>query len=347
MSKRIKIGNLYIGGGERIAVQSMTTKRLKNVAESVQAAEELKNAGCDLVRFSVLDEADAYAIKEIKKHIDIPLIADIHFDYKLALKSLENGADKIRINPGNIGGEANVKAVAAALKERGVPVRVGSNTGSIEKEFLHKYGRSEVSLAESALRSVSLLEKYGVDNIVVSVKSSDVPMTVKAYEYIAKRTEYPLHLGVTEAGTEYNGVIKNSIGIGALLLKGIGDTIRVSLSADPVREVVAAKAILRSLDLLNDGVNVIACPTCGRCEWDCMGFAEKAENTLKDVKKPLKVAIMGCAVNGPGEASDADVGIAGAGNGDCVIFVKGKIVKKLKECEAEKAFIEEIEKCIR
>ncbi len=346
MSKRVQIGNIFIGGGEKIAIQSMTVERLCNTEKSIKAVLDLEKAGCDIVRFSVLDESDAVNIKEIKKHIHIPLVADIHFDYRLALLAIENGADKIRINPGNIGSDENVKKVADALKGSGVAVRVGSNTGSIEKEFLKKYGKNEISLGESALKNVAVLEKYGVENIVISVKASDVPLMVKAYEYVAKRTDYPLHLGVTEAGTEYNGVIKNSIGIGSLLLNGIGDTIRVSLSADPVREVVAGKAILSSLNLYNDKAKLVACPTCGRCEWDCMAFASKVEKYIENINKPLKVAVMGCAVNGPGEASDADIGVAG-GKGGCIIFLKGKIVKKVAKEEIEKVFFREIDKCIK
>ncbi len=346
MSKKIKIGNIYIGGGEKIAVQSMSTYKLKDVKNAIESTLELENAGCDVIRFSVLDEEDAKSIKEIKKHISIPLVADIHFDYRLALRAIENGADKIRINPGNIGREENVAAVAAMLKESGTPVRVGSNTGSIEKEFLSKYGKNEISLAESALKNVAVLEKHGVENIVISVKASDVPLTVKAYKYIAAKTDYPLHLGVTEAGTEYNGVIKNSMAIGALLLDGIGDTIRVSLSADPVREVVAARAVLSGLNIINDGVKIVACPTCGRCEWDCMRFADKVEKYVSGIKIPLKIAVMGCAVNGPGEAADADLGIAG-GKDCCVIFKNGKIIKKIDKAEAEKVFFGEIDKCIR
>lgn len=346
MVKKVKVGNLFLGGGESVKIQSMSTFKISDVKKAIDECERLKMAGCDILRFSVSDEKDAVAFGEVKKHTDMPLVADIHFDYKLALKAIDGGADKIRINPGNIGGENNVKEVATALKRNGVPVRVGSNTGSIEKEFLAKYGKSEISLGESALKNASLLEKYGVSDIVISVKASDVPLSVKAYEYVASRCDYPLHLGVTEAGTEYNGVIKNAIGIGSLLVRGIGDTLRVSLSADPVREVVAAKAILSALNLKTDCVNVVACPTCGRCEWDCMGFAKKVEDYTANVNKQLKIAVMGCAVNGPGEASDADLGIAGA-KGECVIFVKGKIVKKVLEKDAEEVFFGEIDKCIR
>lgn len=344
MSKKVKIGNLVIGGGERIAVQSMATVRPSD-ANAVSQAEELKNVGCDILRFSVNDEKDALAFSKIKKAVDIPLVADIHFDYKLALLSIKGGADKIRINPGNIGGDDKVKLVAEALKDKGLPVRVGANTGSIEKDFLAKYGRGHIALAESALRQVALLEKFGVNDIVVSVKASDVKTTVNAYRYIAAKTDHPLHLGVTEAGTEYRGTIKNAVAMGALLSDGIGDTLRVSLSAPPVREVIAAKTILSSLGLIKTP-DLIACPTCGRCEWDCMAFAEKTERYLQTINAPIKVAVMGCVVNGPGEGKDADVGVAGAKDG-CVIFAHGEIVKKVKKEDVEKEFFAEIDKCIR
>lgn len=346
MSKKVKIGNLIIGGGEKIAVQSMSTFKIANVDRAVEECLALKQAGLDIMRYSVTDEADAKAFSAVKKRVDIPLVADIHFDYKLALKAIDGGADKIRINPGNIGGENNVKAVAVALKGANIPVRVGSNTGSIEKEFLLKYGKNEVSLGESALKNVALLEKYGVNDIVISVKASDVNLAVKAYEYISKKTDYPLHLGVTEAGTEYNGVIKNSIGIGSLLLRGIGDTLRVSLSAEPIREVVAARAILSALSLINDAPTIVACPTCGRCEWNCMEFAKKVEDYVSGARKPLKIAVMGCVVNGPGEAADADLGIAG-GKAGCVIFVKGEIKRKVKKEDVEREFFGEIDKCLQ
>ena len=346
MSKKVAIGNQIIGGGERVKIQSMATFKVSQIDRAVNECLRLKQAGLDIMRFSVLDDEDAVAFSKIKQKVDIPLVADIHFDYKLAIKSIEGGADKIRINPGNIGGENNVCEVARALKLNNVPVRVGSNTGSIDKEFLTKYGKNEVSLGESALKNVGILEKQGVENIVVSVKASNVSLAVKAYEYVAKRCDYPLHVGVTEAGTLYNGIIKNSIGIGSLLLKGIGDTIRVSLSADPMEEVKAGKAILSAVGFYKDCVEIIACPTCGRCAWDCMGFAKKVEDYTKDIKKHIKIAVMGCAVNGPGEASDADIGVAGGKDG-CVIFIKGKIVKKVAESEIEKEFFGEIDKCIR
>ena len=346
MSKKVKIGNVYIGGGEKIAIQSMSTLKISNVDKAVRQSLELQDAGCDILRFSVLDESDANAFSTLKKSVSMPLVADIHFDYRLAIKSIEGGADKVRINPGNIGGEQNVKMVADCLRAHKIPVRVGSNTGSIEKEFLSKYGRSEKALGESALKNVRLLEKYGVEDIVISVKASDVPLSIKAYEYVASKCDYPMHVGITEAGTEYNGVIKNAIGIGSLLMRGIGDTLRVSLSADPVREVVAGRSILSALNLIDDNVKIVACPTCGRCEWDCMGFAKKVEDYTINVKKPLKIAVMGCVVNGPGEASDADLGIAGAKD-ECAIFVKGKIVKKVKKELVEQEFFKEIDRCLQ
>ncbi len=345
MSKKVFIGNVAIGGGERIKIQSMSTSKISDIDKVVEECLLLKEEGLDIMRFSVLDELDARSFRIVKEKTKIPLVADIHFDYRLAIKAIEGGADKIRINPGNIGGEKNIKAVADALKSASIPVRVGANTGSIEKEFLSKYGKSEVSLGESALKNVSILEKHGVKDIVISVKASDVDLAVKAYEYVASKTDYPLHIGITEAGTEYNGVIKNAIGIGSLLLKGIGDTIRVSLSADTVREVIAGRSILTALNLY-DGVKIIACPTCGRCEWECMAFAKKVEDYTAKIKKPLKIAVMGCVVNGPGEAKDADVGIAGAKDG-CVIFRKGEIIKKVSKEDIEIEFFKEIDRCLQ
>lgn len=346
MTRKVKIGNVTIGGGEKIAVQSMSVYKPYDTENAVREAIELKEAGCDILRFSVNDLKDAAAFKTIKERTGLPLVADIHFDYRLAIAAIEGGADKIRINPGNVGGENNVKEVARALIEHGLPVRVGSNTGSIDKEFLEKYGKNEVSLGESALKNVRILEKAGVENIVISVKASSVPLAIKAYKYVAERCDYPLHLGVTEAGTEYSGIIKNAAAMGALLSEGIGDTIRVSLSAPPVREVLAGRKILSSLGLLGGVPELIACPTCGRCEWDCMNFAKKTEEYISRLNKPVKVAVMGCVVNGPGEAKDADIGIAGGKDG-CLIFVKGEPLKKVKKEDAEKEFFGEIEKCIR
>jgi (E)-4-hydroxy-3-methylbut-2-enyl-diphosphate synthase len=345
MSKRVKIGNVYIGNGEKIAIQSMTTTRLANLSASINAAKELEQAGCDIIRFSVATELDALNIKELKKQVKAPIVADIHFDYRLAIKSIISGADKVRINPGNLGGENNLKEVAQVLKDYKIPVRVGANTGSIDKEFLSKYGKSSTALVESALKRVHSLEKYGVEDIVISVKASSVPLMVQSYREIAKKCNYPLHIGVTEAGTFFNGVVKNSIGIGSLLLDGIGDTIRVSLSTNPVEEVKAAKSILKAVNKYNLGAEVVACPTCGRCEWDCMNFANVVEEYLKDVEMPLKVAVMGCAVNGPGEAMDSDLGIAGQGE-YCFIFKKGEIIKKVLKENAKAEFFGEIDKCL-
>ena len=346
MTRRIPIGGTAIGGGAPVAVQSMTTTRPSDIENTVKQILRLEEAGCDIVRFCVRDAADAAAISRIRRETHIPLVADIHFDYRLAVAAAENGADKVRINPGNIGGEDKIRAVADCVRAHKIPVRVGSNTGSIEKEFLAKYGRSEKALAESALKNVAVLEKHGVENIVVSVKASDVKLTVAAYEYIAARCDYPLHLGVTEAGTLLNGVVKNSVGIGALLLKGIGDTVRVSLSADPTEEVYAARRILRSVGLEKDYVEIVSCPTCGRCEWPLIPFAEKVEKFTAKIKNPLKLAVMGCVVNGPGEAADADLGIAG-GKDYCMIFKKGEPYKKVACADVEKEFFKEIENCLK
>ncbi len=341
MTKKVKIGNLIIGGGENIAVQSMANIKTDRIGEVINQINLLSENGCDIVRLAVKDESDAKAIKEIKSKTTVPLVADIHFDYRLAIKSIQNGIDKIRINPGNIGSENNVKMVADCLKEYNVPVRVGSNSGSIEKEFLSKYGKNEVSLVESALQKVNMFEKYGVENIVISTKASNVNLTIKAYEYLSTKTNYPLHLGVTEAGTYESGIVKSTIGIGALLLKGIGDTIRVSLTADPVSEPIIARKILRSIGLENNYCEVISCPTCGRTEYNSIELAKRVEELTKNIKKPLKVAVMGCVVNGPGEAKDCDVGIAGSKD-YCVIFKKGEVYKKVPFENAEEEFIKEI-----
>ncbi len=346
MSKVVKIGKVLIGGGNKIAVQTMTTFKPRQIDETLLQINDAVNAGCDIIRTSVNSDEDIVALNSIKKRINIPIVADIHFDYRLAIKAIDAGVDKIRINPGNIGSDICVKAVADAVKANNVAVRVGANTGSIEKEFLAKYGRSEISLVESALKNVSILEKHGVENIVVSVKASDVRLNVKAYEYLSTKTDYPLHLGVTEAGVYSQGIVKNSIGIGSLLLKGIGDTIRVSLSDSVTEEVLAGRNILRALNLEEDFVDVIACPTCGRCEWDCMSFANEVYDLVKGERKKLKIAVMGCVVNGPGEASDADLGIAG-GKDKAVIFKNGNVIKTVDILDAKKEFIKEIKICLQ
>lgn len=345
MTKQVKIGNVVIGGENPVAIQSMANIKTSKIDDVVRQIAELDVLGCDIIRVSVKDDDDVKALGEIKKRISIPLVADIHFNYKYALKAIDSGVDKIRINPGNIGSEKNVEEVAKALIHSDVAVRVGSNSGSIEKEFLAKYGKSEVSLAESALKNVAALERYGVDKIVVSAKASNVPLTVKTYEYIHEKTDYPLHVGVTEAGTYNSGIVKSSIGIGSLLLKGIGDTIRVSLTAPPREEVVAAKRILRSVGLDENYVEVISCPTCGRTEYDSISLAGKVEELTSGIKKHLKIAVMGCVVNGPGEAADCDLGIAG-GSGYCAFFKNGEVYKKVPFANAEEEFIKEIEKLV-
>ncbi len=342
ITKKIKIGGLYIGGGESVKIQSMCTTKTSDIAATVAQIKCLGDAGCDIIRVSVLDEEDARAVKDIKNEIKIPLVADIHFSARLAVAAIENGADKVRINPGNIGGEDKVKFVADCIKAHKIPVRVGVNTGSVEKEILKKYGKTEEALVESALCSVAQLEKYGVNDIVISVKASSVPLTVGAYRLLSKRTDYPLHIGVTEAGTEQMAIVKSSAALGALLLDGIGDTIRVSITDDPVKEVYAAIRLLRAVGLDNNFVNVISCPTCGRCMWNSMELAKKVTEHVEKYRIPLKVAVMGCVVNGPGEAKDCDIGIAGAAD-SCVIFKSGEIVRKVAAKDAEEEFFKEID----
>lgn len=341
MTKKIKVGNLYLGGGTPVKIQTMCDVKTSKIAEVIKEIEEVYDLGCDVVRVSVKDEDDAKAIKEIKKYCPMPLVADIHFDYRLLLKSIENGVDKVRINPGNIGGDDKLEIVAKAIKDSGVAVRVGSNSGSIEKKFYDKYGRSATALAESALEKVASLEKFGVQSIVVSAKASDVKTTVEAYRYLSEKTDYPLHLGVTEAGSLNYGVVKGSIGIGSLLLDGIGDTVRVSLTAPIKEEVLAAKRILRSVGLDKNYVEVVSCPTCGRTAYDMKGLLSKVEAAVEGINKPLKVAVMGCVVNGPGEAKECDLGIAG-GDGKCVLFKKGEVYATCDEADAERIFIKEI-----
>lgn len=345
MSKVARIGNLAIGGGNKIAVQSMCNIKTSKADEVIRQILDLENIGCDIIRVSVKDDDDIKALRTIKRGINIPLVADIHFNYRYALSAIDAGVDKIRINPGNIGSEKNVEEVAKALKSSGVAVRVGSNSGSVEKSLLEKYGKNEISLAESALKNVAVLEKYGVDNIVISAKASSVPLTKKTYEYLSRKTDYPLHVGVTEAGTVSGGTVKSAIGIGSLLLEGIGDTIRVSLTADPKEEIFAAKRILRSVGLDNDYAEIISCPTCGRTEYDSISLAEKIEKLTANVRKPIKIAVMGCVVNGPGEAKDCDIGVAG-GSGYCVFFKKGEVYKKVPFSNVEEEFIKEIEELV-
>ncbi|MBR2024097.1 MAG: flavodoxin-dependent (E)-4-hydroxy-3-methylbut-2-enyl-diphosphate synthase [Clostridia bacterium] len=340
-TKRVRIGDTVIGGGERIKIQSMTTTKTADVESTIKQIAELEQAGCEIVRVAIADEADAYAVKTVKDKIGIPLVADIHFSPKLAVLAIENGADKVRINPGNIGGEKEIRLVADCVKQHKIPVRVGANTGSIEKNFLEKYGKNEYALVESALYNVGILERFGVEDLVISVKASSVPLTVSAYELLATKTSYPLHVGVTEAGTTEAGIVKSAVGIGSLLLKGIGDTIRVSLTDNPVREVESAKLVLRACGLDEEYVEVVSCPTCGRCSWESMGLANKVTEFVKPYKKRAKIAVMGCVVNGPGEAKDADLGIAG-GNGVCLLFKKGEPYKKVPAEQAEEELFKEI-----
>ncbi len=340
-TKQVSVGGVKLGGGERVKIQSMTTTKTADIEKTVTQIRALEKSGCEIVRVAVSDEADALAIKQVVSKISLPLVADIHFSSKLAVMAIENGANKVRINPGNIGGEKEIRYVADCVKAHKIPVRVGANTGSIEKNFLEKYGKNEYSLVESALYNVGILEKFGVNDIVISVKASSVPLTVKAYTLLAQKTDYPLHVGVTEAGTTEAGIVKSAVGIGSLLLNGIGDTIRVSLTDNPVKEVDAAKLILRSCGLDEEFVEVVSCPTCGRCAWESMSLAEKVTEFVKPYKRKAKIAVMGCVVNGPGEAKDADIGIAG-GNGACLIFKKGEPYKKVSAMEAETEFFKEI-----
>lgn len=345
MSRQLFVGGLSLGGGAPVRVQSMTTTPTSDVEATLEQFSRLHEAGCEIVRVAVRGEEDARAIRALKDRSPMPVVADIHFSADLAVLAVESGADKIRINPGNIGGEAQVRRVADCLRAHHIPVRVGANTGSIERGYLEKYGKSAEALVESALYNVRLLERYGVSDIVLSVKASSVPLTVEAYRLAAARTDLPLHVGVTEAGTRESGIVKSSVGIGALLLDGIGDTIRVSLTDDPVEEIYAAKRILRACGREREFVEVISCPTCGRCEWDSMALAQKVEKLTFGVKKAKKIAVMGCVVNGPGEAKDCDIGIAG-GKGKCVIFRKGEPVGTVPAERAEEDFLAAVKRCL-
>lgn len=342
-TKVVRIGNVKIGGGNPVAIQSMTNTKTEDVDATVSQILRLESAGCEIVRCAVPTMEAAAALGEIKKRIHISLVADIHFDYRLAIAAMENGADKIRINPGNIGNEERLKAVVDKAKELGIPIRVGVNSGSLEKELVEKYdGVTAEGIVESALEKVRMIEKFGYDNLVVSIKSSDVLMCVKAHELIAKVCPYPLHVGITESGTLLSGNVKSSVGLGIILYQGIGDTIRVSLTGAPEEEVKTAKLILRTLGLRKGGIEVVSCPTCGRTKIDLIGLANKVETMVEDYPLDIKVAVMGCVVNGPGEAKEADIGIAG-GIGEGLLIKKGQIVKKVKEEELLSVLQEELE----
>ena len=333
MTKVVKIGDRVIGGGNPILIQSMTNTKTEDVAATVAQIQALTAAGCDIIRCAVPTMEAAEALTEIKKQVSIPVVADIHFDYRLALAAIEHGADKIRINPGNIGSTERVRAVVDAAKERGIPIRVGVNSGSLEKDLVEKYhGVTAEGIVESALDKVHLIEDMGYDNLVISIKSSDVMMCVKAHELIATQTDHPLHVGITESGTIISGNIKSSIGLGLILHQGIGDTIRVSLTGDPLEEIKSAKLILRTLGLRKGGVEVVSCPTCGRTRIDLIGLANQVENMVADIPLDIKVAVMGCVVNGPGEAKEADIGIAG-GIGEGLLIKNGEVYKKVPEGE--------------
>lgn len=343
-TKVVQIGNKKIGGGNPILIQSMTNTKTEDVEATVRQILELEAAGCDIIRCAVPTMEAAQALKEIKKQIHIPLVADIHFDYRLAIAAMENGADKIRINPGNIGSTDRIQAVVDVAKERNIPIRVGVNSGSLEKELVEKYGGvTPQGLVESALKHVKILEKYDFHDIVVSIKASDVPFSLEAYRILSESIPYPIHVGITEAGTVYIGTIKSAVGIGAILAMGIGDTIRVSLTGDPVEEVRAAKEILKCLGLRKFGIELISCPTCGRTQIDLISIANEVEKRCASIKKDIKVAVMGCVVNGPGEAKEADIGIAG-GNGVGILFKKGELIRKVDESQLVDALMEEIDK---
>ena len=343
-TKVVDIGGVKIGGDNPVAIQSMCNTKTADVAATVNQIKALESVGCEIVRVAVPDMEAAEAIKEIKKQINIPLVADIHFDYRLALKAAECGIDKLRINPGNIGSLERIKAVVDVAKKDNIPIRIGVNSGSLEKDLLQKYGEvTPDALIESALRHVAILEKFDFENIVISIKASNVPFTMQTYSKLSDSVDYPLHLGITEAGTQYSGTIKSSVGIGAILALGIGDTVRVSLTGDPVEEVRVAKQILKSLEMRKFGVSFVSCPTCGRTNIDLISLANAVEKRLEGINKDIKVAVMGCAVNGPGEAREADIGIAG-GNNYGLIFKKGEILKKVPESELLNALMEEIEK---
>ena len=343
LKKEVKIGNIKIGGTNPIAVQTMLNVPVKDIAGNVAQAERVAKAGCQIVRVTVPTPADAAVVAAIKEKVDIPVVADIHFDYRLAIESVAAGVDKVRINPGNIGDDDRVRQVVQYCKQHEVPIRVGVNSGSLEKNILAKYGHPTAqAMVDSALYHVSLIERYDYDQVAISIKSSNVPTMIEAYRLAASQCDYPLHLGVTEAGTARMGLIKSAVGIGSLLCDGIGDTIRVSLTDDPVNEIAAAKDILRSIGLCNEGITFISCPTCGRTKIDLISLANRVEQRLSGIKAPLTVAVMGCAVNGPGEAREADIGIAG-GDGCAILFRKGEILRKIPEDQVVEELAKEVE----
>ena len=344
LSREVSVGSLKIGGNNPISIQSMTNTDTRDAKATIEQIKRLEEVGCDVVRVAVPDMEAAKNIGEIKKNVNIPVIADIHFDHRLALEAIDQGVDGVRINPGNIGSIEKVKMVVNKCKEKNLKIRIGVNGGSLEKELLEKYGSATAeALVESALGHVKILEDLDFCNIVISLKSSDIYKTIEAYELISKKVDYPLHIGITESGSVRKGTIKSSIGVGALLLKGIGDTIRISLTGDPTEEVIVGKEILRSLDLLNDKIKVISCPTCGRCNIDLISVVNEVEEKINKVDKDMTVAIMGCAVNGPGEAKEADIGIAG-GKGEGLLFKKGEIIRKIKGDNLVEELLNEIDK---
>ena len=343
-TRTVDVGGVRIGGGNPISIQSMCNTDTRDISSTVEQIKKLQDAGCEIIRVAVPDMEAAQAIEKIKKQINIPLVSDIHFDYRLALECIKNGIDKVRINPGNIGDRERVKLVADAAKANGIPIRIGVNGGSLEKELVSKYGGATAdALVESAMGHIEILDSVNFSDMVVSIKVSNVPVMLDAYRKFSEKCDIPLHIGVTESGTEYMGTVKSSIGIGTLLSEGIGDTMRVSLTADPVKEIYLAKDILRVLEIRNDGVEFVSCPTCGRTQIDLIKIANEVESHLKNVNKKIKVAVMGCVVNGPGEARDADIGIAG-GKGECLIFKKGTPLRKVPEAVAVAELIKEIEK---
>ncbi len=342
-TREISIGGVKIGAGHSIAIQSMTNTKTEHVVDTVEQIQKLTQAGCDIVRVAVQTMEAAKAVAEIKKQITIPLVADIHFDYKLAIAAVENGADKIRINPGNIGSEDRIRAVVDKCREKNIPIRVGVNSGSLEKPLLEKYGGvTPEALVESALDKVRIIEEIGYENLVISIKSSDVLNCIHAHEILADRTDYPLHVGITESGTVFSGGLKSAVGLGNILYQGIGDTIRVSLTGDPVEEIRAANIILKALGLKRGGISVVSCPTCGRTQIDLIGLATSVEQMVQEFDLDIKVAVMGCVVNGPGEAKEADIGIAG-GIGEGLLIKKGEIVKKVPESELLAVLRQELE----